>query len=355
MATDYSSSIFNMLDTVGQRFAQNRAERLAAEQWQSDYARQLGLDELAKEKFAFDKSDADRRYALDLKRAESGAGETWYGSPQWFKAPDGSMRFGVISDQGNFREIAPPGEGAQWAPRVTYQDTGTARVPTFTQGGGVAGDPLTVHGNPEPGTVQLGPNAQGLPTVAPVPGSKAAREAEEAAAKATADQTKARQRLDNVEAQASTVIDEVDNALAMAEEWWATGFPGWVSGNVPWETAAGTLQAHLEAVKANIGFDKLQAMRELSPTGGALGQVSDFENRLLQATQGKLDPTQPAVMKANLARVRQRYLEATAAFRIAYMTDFEGLDRGVADQAIDAIRGGADPTAVMQRISEMGQ
>jgi len=33
-------------------------------------------------------------------------------------------------------------------------------------------------------------------------------------------------------------------------------------------------------------------MRDNSPTGGALGQVSEFENRLLQSVRGSLDPNQ---------------------------------------------------------------
>jgi len=57
----------------------------------------------------------------------------------------------------------------------------------------------------------------------------------------------------------------------------------------------------LETIKANLGFDKLQQMRDASPTGGALGQVSEMENRLLQAVKGSLDQGQDAdVLKENL-------------------------------------------------------
>lgn len=45
-------------------------------------------------------------------------------------------------------------------------------------------------------------------------------------------------------------------------------------------------------IQANVGFQELQDMRSNSPTGGALGQVSDMENRLLQATKGALDTGQ---------------------------------------------------------------
>lgn len=48
----------------------------------------------------------------------------------------------------------------------------------------------------------------------------------------------------------------------------------------------------LDTIRSNIGFDKLQEMRSNSPTGGALGPVSDFENKLLQATLGSLEQEQ---------------------------------------------------------------
>lgn len=44
----------------------------------------------------------------------------------------------------------------------------------------------------------------------------------------------------------------------------------------------------VETIKANIGFDKLQQMREASPTGGALGQVAVQELVALQASLGSL-------------------------------------------------------------------
>ena len=45
-------------------------------------------------------------------------------------------------------------------------------------------------------------------------------------------------------------------------------------------------------IKSSIGFDRLQQMREESPTGGALGQVSELELVTLQATLGSLDLNQ---------------------------------------------------------------
>ena len=53
-------------------------------------------------------------------------------------------------------------------------------------------------------------------------------------------------------------------------------------------TDALELQKTLDAIAANVGFDKLQAMRDLSKTGGALGNVSNVELNLLTSSLGSL-------------------------------------------------------------------
>lgn len=78
----------------------------------------------------------------------------------------------------------------------------------------------------------------------------------------------------------------------------------------------------LDSIKANIGFDKLQQMRDASPTGGALGQVSEMENRLLQAVQGSLEIGQsPAQLRKNLQNIRERLQAVREAKREAFIKD----------------------------------
>lgn len=50
--------------------------------------------------------------------------------------------------------------------------------------------------------------------------------------------------------------------------------------------------AALKQITALIGFDELNQMRQASPTGGALGQVSERELMYLQSVAGTLDPNQ---------------------------------------------------------------
>lgn len=70
------------------------------------------------------------------------------------------------------------------------------------------------------------------------------------------------------------------------------------------------LAAQLDTIKANIGFDQLAQLKESSPTGGALGQVSNFELSSLQAVRNSLDQTQSsAQLERNARLIRDGYGE----------------------------------------------
>lgn len=113
------------------------------------------------------------------------------------------------------------------------------------------------------------------------------------------------------ETSANLVLDEISIARELIEGQSvlspATGLLGGAASVVN-STRAGALNNRLTTIKANIGFDKLQAMRDASPTGGALGQVSEFENRLLQAVFGSLEQSQSeADVLYNLSRLEEIY------------------------------------------------
>lgn len=104
--------------------------------------------------------------------------------------------------------------------------------------------------------------------------------------------------------QAGIVSLDIDRALNQAEGTFTTGFVGSIAAAVP-GTPAFDLRATLDGIKANVGFNKLQEMRENSPTGGALGQVSENENRLLQSVFGSVEQSQSSEqLNRNLNRLK---------------------------------------------------
>jgi len=73
-----------------------------------------------------------------------------------------------------------------------------------------------------------------------------------------------------------------------------------------------TLKMKYDTIKANIAFNKLQEIREASKTGGALGNVSNFEVGRLEAVLGKLEPTSKrAEQLASLDEIEMQF-ERTA-------------------------------------------
>ena len=83
---------------------------------------------------------------------------------------------------------------------------------------------------------------------------------------------------------------------------WTTG-AGSLLSRIP-ETDARNFAAELDTLKANIAFNELTAMREASKTGGALGQVSNVELKLLESALGALDAGQsPDQLKGQLQKI----------------------------------------------------
>jgi hypothetical protein len=73
----------------------------------------------------------------------------------------------------------------------------------------------------------------------------------------------------------------------------------------------------IRTIKANVGFDQLQAMRDASKTGGALGQVAVQELDMLQASLGSLEQAQGVDELAyNLAQVKDHYQKAIEALKV---------------------------------------
>jgi hypothetical protein len=154
------------------------------------------------------------------------------------------------------------------------------------------------------------------------------------------DPIKARNTLDTLRRQWGVVGTDIDRALAMIGDkkaWFPRTGAGVLVSAVP-GTPQHDLANLLNTIKANIGFEQLSQMRAASPTGGALGQVSDFENKLLQAVQGALEQSQTAAqLTTNLTRVKTLLADTLREKQQAYDMDF-----GAQGDAVPASPDGAD-------------
>lgn len=78
-------------------------------------------------------------------------------------------------------------------------------------------------------------------------------------------------------------------------------------------TEARSVNNNLDTVKALIGFDALARMRAASPTGGALGAITERELAFLQSVQGSLDPLQKtAELNKTLNRIENSFKRVRA-------------------------------------------
>lgn len=101
-----------------------------------------------------------------------------------------------------------------------------------------------------------------------------------------------------------------------------TGFGGAISSAVP-GTPAYDLKLSIDTLLANAGFDALQEMRNNSPTGGALGQVTERELGLLQSTVSPIYLSQSTgQFLSNLKRFEEQRAQSLANIRKAYEEDY---------------------------------
>ena len=155
--------------------------------------------------------------------------------------------------------------------------------------------------------------------------------------------------------QIDSVMNNVDRAIENVN--WATaGAGGALTGFVP-GTPARDLRATIDTIKANLGFDRLQQMRDQSPTGGALGQVSEMELRLLNSAIQNLDTDQsPEQLRQNLQQIRYHYDNFRGAIERSFEEQYGDGPGGEASPAPDPApqQGGGQPSR-MRYNPETGQ
>jgi len=240
------------------------------------------------------------------------------------KAAMYAMQDPYLRDTGMGRSILPDTGRGAFSTYVDYTDpaTGITRKAAFNSRA-PAGQQLTeLDGTPI--------RAQGLSTkdislVAEGAGKKkfatdiAGREAEKIIERPQKDVAMSAQ-----ESKRGMLGGLFDQAKAQTSNW-TTGISGKLTGWIPGMPGY-DLNSTLATIKANIGFDRLQEMRDSSKTGGALGQVSERENTLLQQVWGDLDSsTSKDQFEKNLKRVEKQVNESWARVKKAYKQDY-GVD-----------------------------
>ena len=168
-----------------------------------------------------------------------------------------------------------------------------------------------------------------------------------------ADQPQAVTKIEGLTTTLDQMIDEAKQLQGHAGMTLGSGYTGTVMRNLPDlpTTAPGegtrNFGERLKSLGAQIGFNALSQMREMSKTGGALGQVSDFENKRLEAAISALDAQQnPDDIKRALRQVTN-YAEAAkknmaAAYKRTYGEDLPAMEKR---QVVPPNAGEAAPAA----------
>jgi hypothetical protein len=218
--------------------------------------------------------------------------------PQEMPAPAAPMAPpaapGVMPRAGDATAI-PPMVGEQG--RIPLATGGNM---TVTQVRPERGPPVS----PDPSGQQsvIGPSGERV--LADIPGGPAARQRER---EEKAETEKKNQRLQA----GGIVLQNIERIFDRAQNTRQpiAGFFGPMATRIP-GSAASDVQELINTMKSEIAFGRLQQMREASPTGAALGAVTENELKLLQSTIGSLEQRQGTPQFIDeLKRIGNMYLD----------------------------------------------
>lgn len=255
----------NRLDIIGKMAVHLKS--LPEDQKSSMYKRQLGMLQGA----GFDTSKFPQEYQPGMEDLAINDAVKYGKQLQYYIDSQGNLKAAQVSEIGGATDVPAPGGGSWVKPPKTVD-----------LGGQVVTMP---YGSAYPSTAMK----KTLPP-AQEPGVKAAQtratKTAETEVKKAANKPKASAALATYKRKTEFVLNNLEKAKKLIGTF-TVGYGEALSG-LP-ATKARRLASLLKTVKANVGFRELQEMRANSPTGGALGQVSERENDLLQAQTGDLD------------------------------------------------------------------
>lgn len=180
-------------------------------------------------------------------------------------------------------------------------------------------------------------------TLEAIPGSKPAMEQQAAEEKRT-------QSISSIMDKKATIDDAVEQLLGNREK----GIPGLVTDQNTGRTgriwaATGDpemveLQGALDVLTSNLAFDELAKMKQLSPTGGALGSVAVEELRQLQRTIAALDYRMGAKkLRSNILKIQKHYNKWAEAVTEANKRYKDRKISTMSDSELEQIANGEQP------------
>lgn len=104
-------------------------------------------------------------------------------------------------------------------------------------------------------------------------------------------------------------------------------------------TPAAALNAKIDVIKSNIAFSQLAEMRANSPTGSAVGQLTDNERRALEGLYATLDPERPEEFLESLTEIEDILARGEQRYMDALMADYGNISkmRSVREQAVEEL------------------
>lgn len=137
---------------------------------------------------------------------------------------------------------------------------------------------------------------------------------------------------------ADTVLGSIDRALKMSGDY-STGAYGNILRNFP-GTNAYNLSAELENLGSAVQIEEIMKMRQSSPTGAAMGNLTEGEGRVLRSAKASLDQAQTKPeFDAALKRLRATYIDTVYGSRekVAALVKDGKVSQRIAD-SIESLR-----------------
>ena len=218
----------------------------------------------------------------------------------------------LLPDTAGSFETLSPEQAAQMGlnPEGSYQrDTGSGKISAI--GGG--GTTVNVGDRMPPDMISDGQGGW-----IPRPGSdtdyKRSRDKMNDAQASEKAATTAANRTAGIQRAGGTVVQDLGRAKALITDMVGGGGVVGANARLAKSKLAGTPEYYvnefIDSAKSNIGLDKLQQMRESSPSGGALGQVPIQQQLRLEKVLGTADVGMtPAMMDDNISRIQNIYFD----------------------------------------------